>query len=41
MNTTEYLETIIQELRGTVQSISEAEADKLVEAILQAKKSLL
>ncbi|MGN7311017.1 6-phospho-3-hexuloisomerase [Alkalicoccobacillus gibsonii] len=38
MNTTEYLETIIQELRGTVQSISETEADKLVEAILQAKK---
>ncbi|MCM2676040.1 6-phospho-3-hexuloisomerase [Alkalicoccobacillus plakortidis] len=38
MNTTEYLETIIQELQGTVQAISESEADQLVEAILKAKK---
>ncbi|MDM5297163.1 6-phospho-3-hexuloisomerase [Bacillus pumilus] len=38
MNTTEYLKIIIQELQGTVQSISETEADKLVEAILAAKK---
>ncbi|MDQ0207516.1 6-phospho-3-hexuloisomerase [Alkalicoccobacillus murimartini] len=38
MNTTHYLKTIIQELQGTVQAISETEADQLVEEILKAKK---
>lgn len=38
MNTTEYLKVIIQELQGTVQAISETEADQLVEAIFKAKK---
>jgi hypothetical protein len=41
MNTTQYLAEIIKELNRSVDLISNDEAEKLVNGILESKKSLL
>lgn len=41
MNTTEYLETVLTELKEGSLLISNEQTENLVEAILSAKKSLL
>lgn len=41
MKTTQYLAEVVQELSRTVDLISDEEAEKLVNKILESKKSLL